>query len=200
VAAEYVRSINITYMTPSDRLSKELILAALARLNELLREKEIMGELCIFGGAAMVLAFDARESTRDVDGIFAPKQEVITLARQVAEEFGFEPDWLNDGVKGFVSDRAEITADGMPVFSNLRILRPTTEYLLAMKCLASRAAEFGTEGDRADIITLLKRTGITDSVTACDLVTRYYKESFLPPRIRFYIEELVAELITENSL
>lgn len=184
-------------MIPSDKLSKELILAALARLNELLHEKGIMGELCIFGGAAMVLAFDARESTRDVDGIFVPKQDVVTLARQVAKEFGFEPDWLNDGVKGFISDKAEITADGMPVFSNLRILRPTTEYLLAMKCLASRAAEFGSEGDRADIITLLKRTGITDPNTACDLVTRYYKESLLPPRVRFFIEEVVAEINNE---
>lgn len=187
-------------MTPSNRLSKELILAALARLNELLHEKGVMGELCIFGGAAMVLAFDARESTRDVDGIFVPKHEVVTSARQVAEEFGFEPDWLNDGVKGFISDKAEITADGMPVYSNLRILRPTTEYLLAMKCLASRAAEFGSEGDRADIITLLKRTGITNSFAVCELVAHYYKESLLPPRVRFYIEELVAEVNAKNDL
>ncbi len=187
-------------MKPSDKLSKELILAALARLNELLHEKGVMGELCIFGGAAMVLAFDARESTRDVDGIFVPKQDVIDSARQVAEEFGFEPDWLNDGVKGFISDDAEITSDGMPIYSNLRILRPTTEYLLAMKCLASRTAEFGVEGDRADIITLLKLTGIKDPAAVCDLVVRYYKESLLPPRVRFYIEELVSEIHQEESL
>jgi hypothetical protein len=181
-------------MNSSDKLSKEHILAALARLNELLHEKGVMGELCIFGGAAMVLAFDARESTRDVDGIFVPKEDVITSARQVAGEFGFESDWLNDGVKGFISDDAEITADGMPVFSNLRILRPTTEYLLAMKCLASRAAEYGTEGDRADIITLLKLTGLTEPAEVCNLVVRYYKESLLPPRVRFFIEELIAEI------
>ncbi len=181
-------------MTPSDRLSKDLILAALTRLNQLLHEKGIMGELCIFGGAAMVLAFDARESTRDVDGIFVPKGEVLTASRQVAEEFGFQPEWLNDGVKGFVSDQAVITADGMPVYSNLRIMRPTTEYLLAMKCLASRVAEFGIEGDRADIITLLKATGIRESKDVCDLVASYYKESLLPPRVRFYIEEIISEL------
>jgi len=181
-------------MPSSDKLTKENILAALDRLNELLHEKGVIGELCIFGGAAMVLAFDARESTRDVDGIFVPKGEVMTASRQVAEEFGFEPDWLNDGVKGFVSDEAEITSDGMPVYSNLRIMRPTTEYLLAMKCLASRAAEFGTEGDRADIITLLKETGLTDSAEVCDLVASYYKESLLPPRVRFYIEELISEV------
>lgn len=181
-------------MNPQDKLSRETILAALRRLDELLREKGVIGEICIFGGAAMVLAFDARESTRDVDGIFVPKQDVIASARQVAEEFGFEPDWLNDGVKGFVSNESEYTADGMPVLSNLRIMRPTTEYLLAMKCLASRAADAATDGDRADIITLLKLTGITDASEVCDLVVRYYKESRLPPRVRFYIEEIVSEL------
>ena len=180
-------------MSP-DKLSKANILAALDRLNELLHEKGVLGELCIFGGAAMVLAFDARESTRDVDGIFVPKAEVLSASRQVAKEFGFEPEWLNDGVKGFVSDKAEITSDGMPIYSNLRIMRPTTEYLLAMKCLASRAAEFEIGGDRADIITLLKVTGITDPGEVCDLVASYYKESLLPPRVRFYIEELVSEL------
>ncbi len=186
-------------MPSNDKLSKEQILAALARLDELLREKGVIGEVCIFGGAAMVLAFDARESTRDVDGIFVPKQDVIASARQVAEEFGFEPDWLNDGVKGFISDEAEYTADGMPVFSNLRIMRPTTEYLLAMKCLASRAADAATDGDRADIMTLLKLTGISDAADVCDLVVRYYKESLLPPKVRFYIEELVAELSSEDK-
>ena len=187
-------------MLSNDKLSKEQILAALARLNELLHEKGVIGEVCIFGGAAMVLAFDARESTRDVDGIFVPKEDVIASARQVADEFGFEPDWLNDGVKGFISDEAEFTADGMPVFSNLRIMRPTTEYLLAMKCLASRAADVATDGDRADIITLLKRTGITDAADVCDLVVRYYKESRLPPRVRSYIEELVGELPAQDKL
>ena len=181
-------------MNCSDKLSKAQILAALARLNELLHEKGVMGELCIFGGAAMVLAFDARESTRDVDGIFVPKEDVVISARQVAEEFGFEFDWLNDGVKGFISKDGEITADGMPVFSNLRILRPTTEYLLAMKCLASRAAEYENEGDRADIMSLLKLTGLTDPAVVCNLVVRYYKESVLPPRVRFFIEELIAEI------
>ena len=186
-------------MFSNDKLTKEQILAALTRLDELLREKGVIGEICIFGGAVMVLAFDARESTRDVDGIFVPKQEVIASSRQVAEEFGFEPSWLNDGVKGFISNDADYTADGMPVFSNLRVMRPTTEYLLAMKCLASRAADAATDGDRADIITLLKLTGITNATEVCDIVVRYYKESLLPPRVRFYIEELVSELATQDK-
>ena len=192
-------SVRPHQMNPPEKLSRETILAALTRLDSLLREKGVIGEICIFGGAAMVLAFDARESTRDVDGIFVPKDDVLISAKQVADEFNFESNWLNDGVKGFVSNDSEYTADGMPVFSNLRIMRPTTEYLLAMKCLASRAADASTDGDRADIITLLKLTGITDAAKACELVVRYYKESLLPPRVRFYIEELVAELNSDPT-
>lgn len=181
-------------MPSADKLSKEQILAALGRLDELLREKGIIGEVCIFGGAAMVLAFDARESTRDVDAIFVPKVHVLSCAAIVGEEFDLRFDWLNDGVKGFISDRAEVTSDGMPKFENLRIMRPTTEYLLAMKCLSSRVEDFAHQGDKADVITLLRKLGMTDSFTVCDLVARYYKESLLHPKVRFFIEETVAEL------
>ncbi len=182
-----------------DKLSREQIVAALERLNELLLQKGVIGELCIFGGAAMLLAFDARESTRDVDAIFVPKTAVLEAARQVAAESGLDADWLNDGVKGFVSDRGDVTSDGMPVFSNLRVMRPTTEYLLAMKCLASRVADYDHAGDKTDVITLVRRLGITDSSAVIDLVCSYYKESMLPPKIVYFIEEIMAELSSESE-
>jgi hypothetical protein len=181
-------------MNPQDKLTKEQILAALARLNELLHEKGVIGEICIFGGAAMVLAFDARESTRDVDAIFVPKDDVLDAAQQVSEEFDLRFDWLNDGVKGFVTPKGQVTSDGMPKFENLRIMRPTTEYLLAMKCLASRVEDYSHQGDKADVITLLRRIGMTDPVAVCDLVAHYYKECMIHPKVRFFIEETIAEL------
>ncbi len=181
-------------MNPQDTLSRETILAALQRLDELLREKGVIGELCIFGGAAMVLAFDARESTRDVDAIFVPKEDMLNAARQVAGEFGIDPDWMNNGVAGFVSPEGQVTSEGMPVFNNLRVMRPTTEYLLAMKCLASRVATFGIRGDRQDVITLLRELNIRDAAIACDIVANYYKESLLPPKVRYFIEETIQEM------
>lgn len=177
-----------------EKLSRETIMAALRRLDELLRGKGVIGELCIFGGAAMVLAFDARESTRDVDAIFVPKDDVLRFAKQVGVEFDLDEDWLNCGVKGFVSDKGEVTTEGMPVFDNLRIMRPTTEYLLAMKCLASRVATYGHKGDRRDVITLIRHLGLYDSAAICEIVCRYYNERLLPPKVRFFIEEIVEEI------
>ena len=45
---------------------------ALSELDAALARRGIKGEVCLFGGAVMVLAFQARQSTRDVDAIFAP--------------------------------------------------------------------------------------------------------------------------------
>ena len=64
-------------MNPSDILTKERMISALENLNHRLTEKGVTGELCIFGGAAMILAFDARESTRDIDAVFVPKSDAI---------------------------------------------------------------------------------------------------------------------------
>lgn len=51
----------------------------------------------------MTLAFDDRESTRDVDAVFVPKMEIYNEAARVAEAMGLPDSWLNDGVQGFVA-------------------------------------------------------------------------------------------------
>ena len=61
-----------------EALSKEVILDALGRLNDALKNRDVRGELCLFGGAVMVLAFQARPSTQDVDAIFRPTAEFLT--------------------------------------------------------------------------------------------------------------------------
>jgi hypothetical protein len=55
----------------------------------------------------MVLAHRSRLATKDVDAVFAPKQEIYHAAAEVAAECNVETDWLNDAVKGFISERNE---------------------------------------------------------------------------------------------
>lgn len=181
-------------MNPTDTLTKERIIAALECLNERLTEKGVTGELCIFGGATMILAFDARESTRDVDAIFVPKKEIYEEAEKIASEMNLPISWLNDGVKGFVSSEGEITTEGMPQWENLRIMRPTTRYLLAMKCMAARVAEYDTAGDKNDIIHLCNDLGIDTTEDILSLVEDYYPTSRIPVKTQYFIEEIVSEI------
>ena len=71
---------------------------------------------------------------------------------------GCPPDWLNDAVKGYLSDRG----DFHPYLesSNLRVLTAAPEYLLAMKCMAMRLGEEFHDED--DVRFLLRYLNLTD--------------------------------------
>lgn len=86
-------------------LSKADITAALQRLGKLALQDGYEVELLAVGGTVMVLGYDARLATHGIDAIIlAPEAAhlVRTLAAEIAQEFGWPDDWLNDGAKGFV--------------------------------------------------------------------------------------------------
>ncbi len=120
-------------------LNREEIISALTRLGELAAKAGEVVELLLLGGGVMVLAFNARESTRDIDvAILAPGEARIvrSFAAQVAAERNWPDDWLNDAAKGFLHG----VSFGPEVFASdgLRVRRPSTEQLLAMKLCAWR--------------------------------------------------------------
>jgi hypothetical protein len=175
-------------------LSKDEIVGALEDLNHLLQEAGVIGEICLFGGTVMVLAFNARLSTRDVDAIFQPAALIRELAARVAEERGISSSWLNDGVKGFQSTSPEITQDSVPQFSHLRVFRPSASYLLAMKCMAARAADPETTGDKNDILTLIRNLGLNTEEEVMERVVRFFPAERILPKTQFMIHEIIAEL------
>lgn len=175
-------------------LSKDEIIAALKRLNDFLAEANVIGEICLFGGTAMVLVFNARLSTRDVDAIFKPATLIREMAAKVAEERGLSINWLNDGVKGFQASNAETTQDSVPQFSHLRVYRPSAEYLLAMKCLASRAIDSETSGDKGDILVLVKHLGLKTEEAVLENLSRFFPPERILPKTQFMIHEVISEL------
>jgi len=174
-------------------LEKETILKALSILDEKLQAEGVIGEICLFGGTAMILAFNARLSTRDVDAIFQPPEVIRRKAHEIAEEMNLPPGWLNDGVKGYVSNAPEYTSDGLPQMSHLRIIRPTAEYLLAMKCMASRFPSYTTKGDRDDIVFLSNHLGLRDAEAVFKVVEKFYAAEHILPKTHFLIQELLGK-------
>ena len=76
-------------------------------LRELGRRAHAAGkviEIAIYGGCAVMLTLNYRVATKDVDAVFEKDKEFVRrLATEMAEEFGWDNNWLNDGVKGFLS-------------------------------------------------------------------------------------------------
>jgi hypothetical protein len=120
-------------------LGRTELIAALTRLGELADQAGKPVELLLMGGGLMVLLFQTRPATRDLDVvIISPTDaaQVRSLAKTVGEERGWPEDWLNDAVKGFLVG----TSNGPVIFSATGIVvrRPAIEQLLAMKLSAWR--------------------------------------------------------------
>ena len=175
-------------------LSREVILKAFQALSDELARVGATGELCLLGGTVMVLAFAARPSTKDVDAIFQPAQIIRKVALSVGESNHLPQHWLNDAAKGFLSSRHETTQAGLPQFSNLRLTMPTPEYLLAMKCMASRIGSVeGETDDVADISFLIRFMKLQSAKVVMEIVTAYYPKDKVPVKAQYLVEGLFAE-------
>lgn len=175
-------------------LTREQILAALSALSDELGKQGVTGEACIFGGTVMVLAFTARLTTKDVDALFQPAQTIREIARRIADDQHLSATWLNDGVKGFVSARHETIAGNLPQFPHLRLTMPVAEYLLAMKCMASRLGGTGNEpSDVADIIFLIRHLKYKNAKEVLDMVGEFYPISRIPVKTQYLVEGLFEE-------
>ena len=158
-------------------------------LNEELAGAQAQGELYLVGGAVMCLAHAARQSTEDVDAYFRPTREVREAALRVAARSGVPPDWLNDAVKGYLSERGDFRS--WLELSHLRVMVAQPEYLLAMKCLAFRiGAEFH---DEDDIRYLLRHLGIVEFSRAKEVITRYYPLERFPQKTLYALDELLRD-------
>ena len=158
-----------------------------ALLNDELAHLDITGELYLVGGAVMYLAYAARPSTQDVDAVFLPTREVRQAAARVAMRAGLSADWLNDGVKGYLSERGEFAP--FLELSNLRVLIAQPEYLLAMKCLAFRiGAEFH---DEDDVRFLLRLLDVRSFAQAQEIISRYYPLERFPQKSLYALGELL---------
>ena len=173
-------------------LNRDSILQALSRLSERLEHRAVIGEINLLGGTAMVLGFQARQSTRDVEAIFAPASIIREEAKSVADELDLPADWLNDAAKGFVSPKGEFQALRDLDFSNLRVQAPTAEYLLALKVMAARVG-IGQSTDKEDIRFLIRRLELSTAEQVFELVSRYYDPSRVLPRSMYLVEEILSE-------
>lgn len=115
-------------------------------------ESDPPAEITIAGGAALVLLFNARQTTKDVDAYFVrPEPSVLRRAAEaVAERLQLPSDWLNDAAKGYF---VGLSAGDVLYHSRTLIVRAAAnEQLLAMKLAAWRDAV-----DRADAALLLSQ-------------------------------------------
>lgn len=157
----------------------------LTELNDELRLMDIKGEVSLYGGAVMCLAFKTRPATKDVDAIFEPVREIRNAAHRIAQRHDLNLDWLNLAVRMFVVEhKREVLFD----LSNLIVTVPEADYLLAMKILALRP---DTE-DENDAKFLLKHLGLASKADVLEIVTGYYPNKQVKTETLAWLDDFFA--------
>lgn len=167
-------------------LDRAGVRVALTALGQRLLSEGISADLYVVGGAALALAYDERRATRDVDGVFVPKAEVYAAAAAVGEELGLEPDWLNDGVKGFLTgqDRYPTQVLDLP---GLRVEIASPQAVLVLKALAHRVGE-----DDDDLRLLARRLDLS-AEQVLDLVEEAVGAARVSSQTVFFVQAVLDE-------
>ncbi len=156
-------------------------------------------DLAIYGGSALMLASNFRVATQDVDAVVEGSQDTITrLAEDIARSRNWPSDWLNDGVRTYLSPHvsglqehhALLRAYPLEQEPGLRVFVPSPEYMLAMKLMAMRIDPSGDKSDVADILNLLDVVGFTTQEDVIDFAASFYPEAKISARLRLGIREL----------
>jgi hypothetical protein len=154
-------------------------------------------ELAIYGGSALMLASNFRIASEDVDAVAATDQGLIDqLARDIAAERGWPSDWLNDGVRTYLSPNVDGFGQHHVLFGTypdeqrpgLRVFVPTAEYLLAMKLMAMRLDAAGVSSDLGDILHLMDVVGIVEKSELQSFAEMFYPEARVSGRLRLGTE------------
>ncbi|MDZ4345557.1 MAG: DUF6036 family nucleotidyltransferase [Candidatus Binatia bacterium] len=172
---------------------------AFTELGALARGEGKVIDLAIYGGSALMLASNFRVATQDVDAVVEGDQSTVTrLAEEVARRRGWAADWLNDGVRTYLSPNVEGLAEHHELFCaypseqdvGLRVFVPSPEYMLAMKLMAMRLDPAGGKSDLADIVNLMEVVGLNTPDETIDFAASFYPEAKISARLHLGIREL----------
>ncbi len=180
--------------------TRENILYLLRRLSSLAKAEGVTLEVAFYGGSCLLLAYHYkdRQLTKDIDAIIRPAEAAEALIRRVAAEEDLPQDWLDSGVRQFLSPVGETyvsTLSELKELANIKIAFPTAEYLIAMKIRASVRARFGYEGDLTDLRFLARKTRLASIEQAQAILDRFFDDEIIPPRAA----EALEEVFDENS-
>jgi len=172
-------------------LDRQTIMSAFRLLATRLQRKGAVADVYLFGGGAMVVAFNEREATRDLDARFTSTGQVLREVQAVADEMNLPQWWLNEQGTSYLPRDRDPNAVSVFDHPNLRVLRASDRHLLAMKAAASRR----NTKDIDDLATLALRLGLETP----DEVIRVHGEVFGDVPLSAAKVEVIREALGSRS-
>lgn len=167
-------------MSHSNHFTKDNIDEYLRELGKVFRKKngtKTPAELIVVGGAAVLINYNFRESTQDIDAIIHASSVMKEAIFELAEVHGWTDDWLNDDfhyTPSFTSKLNEVS-QYYRTFSNvLEIRTVSAEYLVAMKLMSGR----DRKNDLSDIIGIINESRMSGNPIGLENIQRAVTELY----------------------
>ena len=160
------------------------ILEAFREIGARLKAEGLEGRILLAGGASMCLVHSARESTEDVDALYEPQNPITLHSFEVGEKYGWEPGWLNQGIKAFMDEDAP--SELFVSFPGLQVFTVVPEYLLAMKLKAGRPES----SDFDDAALLLAKLGLKSAEEAISVFAKFFNDDASINRALLVLESI----------
>ncbi len=158
-------------------MDKHKLLEIFDYLNERLKENQLQLEITVYGGSVMTMIYDNRPATKDIDCVFSDINSRLLQNILDTTQYAFNlPDnWINEEIKEPLKHLIKEDKETYALYSNLKILKPKAQQLLAMKILEARPEP---AKDFIDAYILCKDLNVTAKNDLMDIVSAY-----VPPRL-----------------
>lgn len=172
-------------------LSKIDLLEIFKYLNQRLKQNQLQLDITLYDETIMTMVYDDRPAAKDVDCVF--NNVNMSLFKNILDTvkfaFNLSDDWINEEIKEPL--KYLIKEEIYKTYSNLKILKPKAEQLLAMKVLAARSEP---SKDFVDAFLLCKELGIKSKEDLMKIVVKYIPRGLIDERQITFIKYLGKDL------
>ena len=174
-------------------MDKNKLLQIFDYLNERLKENQLQLEITIYGGSIMTMVYDDRPATKDIGCVFSETNLKLldSILNLTKFAFNLSDGWINEQIKEPLQSLLKEDKETYKVYTNLKILKPKAEQLLAMKILAARPEP---AKDFVDAYILCQDLNITTKDELLDIFSEYMPLSLIGERQMNFIKYLGKDL------
>jgi hypothetical protein len=193
-------------MDSSKKLDRAKIEEAFRIMGQYLLERNVFGEIALYGGSAILFQFDWRRTSEDVDArvISDGRHGIVTLAAdQAAKQLDLPRSWLDESVAMYArrleddSDRVFVGVYPSPARVGLRVVAAKPSNILAMKL---NALERSTADDRdEDAVNLGIACGVSTAEALHDIFRTFFPDEKLPAVAELRVRELARAIQSRSA-
>lgn len=155
-------------------------------------------EVILVGGASILLNYDFRSETTDIDSIIRASSTFKEIANKIGDEYHLPNGWINTDfikTKSYSSKLIEHSKFYKKFYGCLSVRTVSAEYLVAMKLKSLRVYKH----DLSDVIGIIKEQEEFENPISFESINNAYRELYNEPMPKEAVDFLT-KVFDSNSL